>query len=211
MAKNAENPQIIVFTGPSGAGKTTLKNYVLAEIPDIEFSISCTTRGRKNGELHGVDYWFMTIGKFKEKISNFEFVEYEQVYPGIFYGTPLSEIDRITKSNGHHILMDIDVKGALVIKENYPDAKIIFINPPSLEILKDRLNSRNDGLSSAEKELRLQKASEEIRLGLEMCGKNTFDVQLNNDDLETSKKNIKNVVNLFTGKYKPGRRDMLAA
>ncbi|WP_334125655.1 guanylate kinase [Empedobacter brevis] len=182
--------KLIVFSAPSGAGKTTLVRYALEKLDHIKFSISCTTRDKREGEVHGKDYYFLTPEEFKRKISNDEFVEHEEVYRDNFYGTLKSEVDRIT-SEGNSVIFDIDVIGALNIKNLYGEQCLtVFVNPPSLEVLKERLISRNTESEDKLKQ-RIDKA------GIEMEKAKEFDVILLNDDLETAKAKTLEIITDF--------------
>ena len=135
--------KLVIVTAPSGAGKTTIVKHLLAQEPSLAFSVSATTRTKRETEIHGKDYYFFSEAIFREKIQADEFIEYEEVYPGKLYGTLKSEVDRIW-SNNQHIIFDVDVKGALALKKKFPDRTLsIFIEPPSLEILIERLTNRN--------------------------------------------------------------------
>lgn len=135
--------KLVIVTAPSGAGKTTIVKHLLANEQDLSFSVSATTRPIRANEIDGRDYYFLSEEQFREKIDSNEFIEWEEVYPGKLYGTLKSEIDRIWNNN-KHIIFDVDVKGALSLKNKYPERTIsIFIEPPSLEILIDRLTKRN--------------------------------------------------------------------
>ncbi len=182
--------KLIVFSAPSGAGKTTLVRHALESLDNIQFSISCTTREKREGEEHGKDYYFLTPDEFKTKIANNEFVEHEEVYRDNFYGTLKSEVDRITEE-GNSVIFDIDVIGALNIKRLYGEQCLtVFVNPPSLEILKERLISRNTESEDKLKQ-RLDKA------GIEMEKAKEFDVILLNDDLETAKAKTLEIITDF--------------
>ncbi|MBS7333044.1 guanylate kinase [Faecalibacter bovis] len=182
--------KLIVFSAPSGAGKTTLVKHALETMENIQFSISCTTREKRDGEEHGKDYYYITPEEFKSKISNDEFVEYEEVYTNNFYGTLKSEVERITK-DGNSVIFDIDVVGALNIKKIYGDECLtVFVNPPSLEILKERLISRNTESEDKLKQ-RIDKA------GIEMETAPKFDIILLNDDLETAKEETLKIIENF--------------
>jgi guanylate kinase len=154
--------KIIVITAPSGAGKTSIVHFLLDKYPGkLAFSISATTRKARQNEVNGKDYYFISEELFKTKIQHNEFVEWEMVYEGKYYGTLQSEIERLWES-GKTPVLDIDVKGALRIQERYPDCSLtIFIQPPSVEELKRRLESR--GTETAESlAARVNKASYEL-------------------------------------------------
>ena len=176
MTDIALNHGAIVLTAPSGSGKTTIARYTMGAFPELQFSISATTRPPRDYEEEGVHYYFMSQEEFKLRIANGEFLEYEEVYPGRFYGTLASEISRIDKEGP--ILLDIDVKGAMRVKELVKDSAItIFIDPPSIDELKLRLKQR--GTESEQwLEERLERAQEEITY------KNRCDYVVVNDDLE---------------------------
>ncbi|MDO7875333.1 guanylate kinase [Hymenobacter sp. ASUV-10] len=172
--------KIIVFSAPSGAGKTTIVHRLMSRIPELSFSISACTRDKRGrSEVNGKDYYFITPEDFQEKIRHDEFVEWEEVYEGAFYGTLKSEIERIW-SNGQHAILDVDVKGGLSIKEFYKDrALAVFVLPPSIEALAERLNARaTDSTSSISS--RLYKAK------FELAFEDRFDVTVVNDDLEAA-------------------------
>jgi guanylate kinase len=197
--KQINDKQIIVLTAPSGGGKTTLRNHVLATVHDLEFSVSCINRPPRPGEIHGKDYWFKTTEEFMVMKEGNEFLECEEVYPGRWYGTPVSELERVMKKNNHHILLDVDVKGAANIKRQYPQAKVIFITPPSIEILVHRLQSRGDTPVEQLKE-RVAKAPYELEFGYQMMAAKIFDVALRNEQLENAKAAIVTLVNNFIGR-----------
>lgn len=135
--------KILIFTAPSGAGKTTVVHHLLKHFPELGFSVSATTRPPRPGETDGVDYHFLTPDDFTARIANEEFVEYEEVYPGRFYGTLYSEIERIW-ALGQSIVFDIEVKGATNIKNKYPDNSLaVFVAPPNKEVLFERLRNRS--------------------------------------------------------------------
>ncbi|HEY0055421.1 MAG TPA: guanylate kinase [Pedobacter sp.] len=171
--------KLIIFSAPSGAGKTTIVQYLLNKIPELEFSISATTRDCRGDEVNGKDYYFISTEDFLHRVAKHEFVEFEEVYSGTFYGTLNSEIKRIWMS-GKVVVFDIDVEGGLRLKKKYgDDALAIFVQPPSLETLVQRLGSR--GTDSAEKlKERIDKA------GKELAYADKFDVILPNNDLKTA-------------------------
>jgi guanylate kinase len=134
--------KLIIICAPSGAGKTTIVRHILENIPGIEFSVSATNRARRPKEVNGVDYYFMSTDEFTKKIAKQEFLEWEEVYPGTFYGTLRSEIDRIW-NRGNHVIFDVDVEGGLNIKQHFGDrALLVFVMPPSIEVLTERLRNR---------------------------------------------------------------------
>jgi len=187
----SDKHKIIVLAAPSGAGKTSIKSRLLAELPDkLSFSISAATRKIRAGEQDGVDYFFIDVEEFKNKIDNNQFVEWEMVYPGSYYGTTVDEIQRIWMENKTPIL-DIDVQGAMRVKELYgKNALTIFIKPPSLEILKERLAKR--GTDNEEQiKTRVAKAAEEIAFS------NNFDHIVLNDDLNKASAEVKALVTGF--------------
>lgn len=169
--------KLIIFSAPSGAGKTTIVRHLLAKHGDkIAFSISASTRAPREGELDGRDYYFISKEEFLHRIAKKEFIEFEEVYTGTFYGTLRSEVERIW-ALGRHVIFDIDVEGGLHLKRKFADrALAIFVQPPSLEVLVQRLRGRgtDGGDKLAE---RIAKAEKELRYA------NQFDVILCNDDL----------------------------
>ena len=142
MKKKIENGKMFIFTAPSGAGKTTIVRHLLKTYDFLDFSVSATTRAKRDHEKDGKDYYFMSPDEFRQKVTNGEFIEWEEVYEDQLYGTLKSEVDRVW-ALGKHIVFDIEVKGATNIKSLYGDqCKAIFIKPPSLEILIERLKNR---------------------------------------------------------------------
>jgi guanylate kinase len=189
-----ENRKIIILTAPSGAGKTTIKTKLIAEIPELmSFSVSATTRKIRAGEKDGVDYVFLNEDEFKQKIEHQEFIEWEMVYPGLYYGTTLDEMKRIWR-DGKTPLLDIDVKGALNVKKQFGENVLtIFIDPPSIEILRERLTNR--GTDSDEHiQTRINKATEEIGY------KKNFDTIILNDDLKKATEDTLSAVLNFISK-----------
>ena len=170
----------IIFSAPSGSGKTTIVKHLVSKMPNLGFSISACTRDKRGrSEENGKDYYFLTAEAFKNKIDEDAFIEWEEVYEGNFYGTLKEEIQRIWDS-GKHVIFDVDVKGGLNLKKYFGDkALAIFVKVPSLEVLKQRLNDR--GTESEESlSRRLYKAK------FEMGFENQFDVTIVNDDKEKS-------------------------
>jgi guanylate kinase len=171
--------KIIIITAPSGAGKTSITRYLLKTFPQLAFSISAATREARSYEKHGVDYYFIPLQDFQQKIQHNEFVEWEMVYEGKYYGTLKGELQRIWDSNKCPLL-DIDVKGAIHVQQQYPDTSLtIFIEPPSVAELKRRLESR--GTETTESlQARVNKASYEISF------KEHFNKSIVNDNLENA-------------------------
>lgn len=180
--------KLIIFSAPSGAGKTTIVRYLLNKYSDkLEFSISASTRDPRGTEEDGKDYYFISKDDFLHKVAKQEFIEFEEVYSGTYYGTLRSELDRIW-SSGKSVIFDIDVVGGLRLKSKFPEeALAIFVNPPSLEVLKERLSGRG---TDSEEKLKERFAKAE----LELSYANKFDVILNNFDLDTACKEAENLV-----------------
>lgn len=170
--------KLIILSAPSGAGKTTIVKHLLAKHPDkIAFSISASTRAPREGEMDGSDYYFISKEEFLHRIAKKEFIEFEEVYSGTFYGTLRSEVERIW-ATGKHVIFDIDVEGGLHLKRKFDgQALAIFVQPPSLDVLELRLRGR--GTDSEEKlRERIEKAKKELGYA------DRFDVILHNDDLD---------------------------
>lgn len=182
--------KIIVITAPSGSGKTTLVKRLLAACPRLQFSVSACTRQPRNGEQHGKDYYFYNESEFKNLISEDAFIEWEMVYTGKYYGTLKSEILRIRKDNKYP-LVDIDVKGALAIQEKYRASTLsIFIEAPSIEVLRQRLEARGSETAETLAE-RIDKAIHELAFAPR------FDKIIINDDLETATSELVKIVEAF--------------
>lgn len=172
---------MILVTAPSGAGKSTIVRHLLDTYSCLGFSISVTTRPRRDTEQEGRDYYFRTEEEFKQLITDNLLVEWEEVYPGRYYGTLRSEIDRIW-SSGRHIIFDIDVRGALYLQRQYPTKSFsIFIRPPSINALIDRLTNRQTETKES-----LQKRI--LKARYELSHESLFDVTIVNDDLELALK-----------------------
>lgn len=176
-----------MFSAPSGSGKTTLIHHLLSQQLPLGFSISATSRAPRGKEQNGIDYHFLTPDQFQAKIKADAFLEYEEVYANLFYGTLQAEVDRLWKE-GKHILFDIDVKGGLTIKHKYPQNTLaVFVQPPSVAVLENRLRSR-----ATDSEETIQKRLAKAALEMEFAPK--FDHILINDDLETAKKEALQIV-----------------
>jgi len=185
--------KLVIFSAPSGAGKTTIVRHLLSRGLNFGFSISATTRKPRGTEQNGKDYYFLSAEEFKDKINHAEFLEWEEVYPGCFYGTLKSEVDRICK-NGQNILFDVDVVGGSNIKKFYGEkALAVFIQPPSIKELEIRLLARStDGLEVIKQ--RIAKAEHELTYV------NLFDVIIINDKLEDAFKETEEKVRKFLEK-----------
>ncbi len=191
---NPKQGKLIVFSAPSGSGKTTIVHHLLEQKElNLGFSVSATSRPRRAQEEHGRDYYFLSKEAFEKQIENNDFLEWEEVYKDNYYGTLQAEVERIWKE-GRAVIFDIDVVGGLRIKNKYPENTLaIFVQPPSLEVMEHRL--RNRKTESEEKILeRLSKAEKELKFAAD------FDVILINDDLATAKKEAKRLVETFLKK-----------
>lgn len=177
---NNSEGKVIIFSAPSGSGKTTLVRHLLKNNPDLGFSISACTRDRRGrNEVDGKDYYFLTPKEFKQKIDNDEFIEWEEVYEGNFYGTLKSEIERLW-SEGRNVIFDVDVKGGIALKKHFGEkALAVFVQVPSEDILKERLRGRN-----TESENGLSRRL--FKVEFEMTFTDRFDLVLLNDNLEDS-------------------------
>lgn len=187
----SNHKKIIILTAPSGAGKTTVKSKLLDALKkELSFSVSATTRKIRGSEQEGVDYHYTNEEVFKKLIENKSFIEWEMVYPGLYYGTTIQEMNRIW-GEGKVPVLDIDVKGALNVKRQFGgDVLSIFINPPSIEVLKERLQKR--GTDTAEHILtRINKATEELQF------KEQFDQVVLNDDIERASAEVIALVRNF--------------
>lgn len=186
--------KLFIFSAPSGSGKTTLLNYLIHEIPTIGFSVSATSRAPRSNETDGKEYHFISLEEFKRRVANEEFLEWEEVYEDTCYGTLKSEVERLQRQ-GVHVAFDVDVVGGTNIKKYYGDEALsIFIQAPSIEVLRERLVSRGtDTMESIEK--RIAKADWEIRFA-----KGKFDVTIINDDLERAKRDLFSIVMDFITK-----------
>ncbi|MBR1574385.1 MAG: guanylate kinase [Bacteroidales bacterium] len=184
--------KVVIFSAPSGSGKSTIVGHILSRHPEMEFSVSATSRAPRGAERHGVDYYFYTAEEFRRLIAEDSFVEFEEVYSGSFYGTLKSEVQRIWEK-GHVIIFDVDVKGGVSLKKYFgQQAMSVFIQAPSVEVLRQRLVAR--GTDSAEAiERRVAKAAEEMTYAPQ------FDHILVNDDLQTAFREAERLVDAFLG------------
>lgn len=183
--------KLIIFSAPSGSGKSTIINKLMSEYGlQGRFSISATSRKPRGSEQDGVEYYFLTEEDFRRRISEEDFLEYEEVYPGCFYGTLRSEVDR-TLAQGENVILDIDVQGGLNVKKIYGDrALTLFIQPPSIERLRERLERR--GTDAPEViERRLAKAETELSFAPK------YDAVVVNDDLEEACRDAARVIEDF--------------
>lgn len=183
--------KVIIFSAPSGAGKSTIVNHLLKLYPELEFSISATSRSPRGQERHGVEYYFFSADEFRKMIAEDKFVEYEEVYSGSFYGTLRSEVERIW-AKGHAIVFDIDVQGGVNLKRIFGDKALsVFIQAPSVEVLRERLVGR--GTDSEEAiEKRIAKATSEMEFA---AGK--FDYVLINDNLQSALAEAEDTISRF--------------
>ena len=187
---NQGKHKLVVFSAPSGSGKTTVVRHLLDVIPDLEFSISATTRPMRAGEKHGQDYYFYTNEEFQAAIEKNAFIEYEEVYKGVNYGTLKTEVHRLWEA-GKTVIFDLDVEGGLTIKKYYGEqALALFLRPPSVDILIDRLRSRN---TENEEQLTMRIAKVHSELKFEQL----FDKVIVNDVLSDTFVNAESIVTSF--------------
>ena len=189
-----EKGKLIIFSAPSGSGKTTIVRHLLKTFPDkIEFSISATSRPKRGIEENGKDYHYLSVDEFKEKIDNKEFLEWEEVYAGVHYGTLRSEVEKIW-AKGKNVIFDIDVEGGLNLKNQFGDqALAVFVMPPSIKILEERLNTRStDSQESIAR--RVAKAEKELKTA------ELFDTFILNEHLEDAFAKAEKVVTEFLAK-----------
>jgi guanylate kinase len=190
MSSDKETGKLIFVTAPSGAGKTTIVRQMLKIFPSLDFSISATTRLPRNHEAHGRDYYFLTIRDFMLRVEGGAFIEWEEVYQNQYYGTLKSEVERLW-ADGKDIIFDIDVHGATQLKSKFPNNSItVFIKPPSVEVLLDRLRKRKtdskEGLIK-----RIKRAKKELTF------ESTFDHVIVNDDLKTAFDDTERLIKSF--------------
>jgi guanylate kinase len=182
--------KLIIFSAPSGSGKTTIVKHLLSKNFKLEFSVSATSRPPRKNEIHGKDYYFLSADQFRQKISNNEFLEWEEVYKDRYYGTLKSEVERITKA-GKNVVFDVDVVGGCNIKKTYSDQALsIFVQPPSVAELEKRLKARSTD-SDEVIATRIAKAE------YEMTFASQFDVVIVNDVLEDACREAENVLSNF--------------
>lgn len=182
--------KLLILSAPSGSGKTTIVKHLLKSFPNLEFSISACSRPKRDGEIDGKDYYFLSVDEFKRRIANNEFIEWEEVYSGSYYGTLKSEIERIWAKN-NVVVFDVDVKGGVNLKKIFGEKALsVFVMPPSIEVLKQRLENRcTETPESLSK--RVGKAADE------MTYSNQFDKILINDNLEKSFQEAESQVKTF--------------
>jgi guanylate kinase len=185
--------KLIIFSAPSGSGKSTMINYLLKQDLQLAFSISATSRPPRGSEQHGVEYFFLSPEEFRQRIDNDEFLEYEEVYKDRFYGTLKAQVEKQLEA-GQNVVFDVDVVGGCNIKKFYGDRALsVFIQPPSLEVLRERLEGRGTDEASVI-ESRLAKA--EFELGFA----NKFDIVIINDDLEEARAKALKILREFLDK-----------
>ncbi|MBR4926487.1 MAG: guanylate kinase [Prevotella sp.] len=184
--------KLIIFSAPSGSGKSTIINWLMTEHPELSlaFSISCTSRQPRGTEQNGVEYFFLTPEEFRQRIANDEFLEYEEVYEDRFYGTLKAQVERQLEA-GQNVVFDVDVKGGCAIKQHYGERALsVFIQPPSIEALRERLEKR--GTDAPEViEQRLQRAEFELSFA------EKFDCVVVNDDLSTAEEEAYTIISEF--------------
>jgi len=185
--------KVIVFSAPSGSGKSTLINYLMQQGLHMSFSISCTSRPPRGTEKHGVDYYYLSLEEFRARIAAGDFIEYEEVYKDRYYGTLKSEVEeRLLR--GENVVLDVDVAGGVNLKKQYgSEALLLFIMPPSIEVLRQRLEGRGTDLPEVI-DSRIAKA--EYELGF----KDQYDVIIVNDDLATAEAEALKVLKTFLSK-----------
>jgi guanylate kinase len=192
-----QNGKMIIFSAPSGSGKTTLVKHIVKTFPEyIEFSISATSRPRRGIEENGKDYYYLSADEFKNRVENNEFLEWEEVYSGTHYGTLRSEVERIWKK-GKAVIFDIDVEGGLNLKSQFKEhAMAVFVMPPSIKILEERLHSRStDSKESIAR--RIAKAEKELKTA------ELFDVFILNENLAEASAKAEELVRGFLEIDKP--------
>ena len=192
MDNKQKKGKLLIFSAPSGSGKSTIINWLMQEHPELNmhFSISCTSRPPRGQEQNGVEYFFLTPEKFREKIQRDEFVEYEEVYTDRYYGTLKSQVEKQLEA-GENVVFDVDVHGAVNIKKAYGEQALsLFIQPPSVEELRRRLTGRG-----TEKEEEIEKRI--ARAEYELSFADRFDTVIINDELDVAKRETLSVINHF--------------
>lgn len=185
--------KVVIFCAPSGSGKTTIVKHLLSVDNRLAFSVSACTRNKRANEKHGKDYYFLSHEEFKQRIANNEFLEYEEVYGGNFYGTLKSEVDRIW-AMGKAVIFDVDVEGGLNIKKHFGDkALAVFVKPPSVEVLEQRLRYRSTETEETLR-IRINKAVHELQY------ENKFEYVLLNENLEEALVVAENLITEFLTK-----------
>jgi guanylate kinase len=180
--------RLIVLSAPSGAGKTTIAREIVKRIPSLRFSVSATTRPKRNGETEGVDYYFLPREEFQRRVGAGEFVEWEELF-GNLYGTLRSELDRALR-DGRHLLFDVDVKGGLSIQRAYPSTLMIFIRPPDMAVLTERLRGRKTETEAMLAD-RLKRVPMEMEMGT------SYRHQVLNDDLQVAVREVEGIIQNF--------------
>lgn len=188
-----------MISAPSGGGKTTIVKEILREFPDFRFSVSATTRSKRPGEVDGKDYFFLTRSEFESKIADGDLVEYEEIYSN-YYGTLKSEVEKAL-ANGENIVFDVDVKGGLSIKGKFPEAVLIFVRPPSVEVLKRRLEGRGSE-SSEQVEKRMARASMELEKG------QLYDYIIINDELKRAVREVFDIIKTKLSERSQGKEQL---
>jgi guanylate kinase len=192
MSSDKISGKLVIVAGPSGTGKTTIVRHLLSVFPRLAFSISATSRPKRANERDTEDYYFLSVEQFKEKIKHGEFIEWEEVYPGSYYGTLKSEVERLWRA-GRHVIFDIDVKGALNLKKHFPEQSItVFIQPPSVDALMQRLRDRN----TESPEILAQRIS---KAHFELTFAPQFDEMVYNRELDKAFKEAEGIVGKFLG------------
>ncbi len=192
-ASKAKLNKVVIFCAPSGSGKTTIVKHLLSIDPRIAFSVSACTRNKRANEEHGKDYYFLSHEEFKNRIANNEFLEYEEVYGGNFYGTLKSEVDRIW-ALGKAVIFDVDVEGGLNIKKHFGDkALAVFVKPPSVEVLEQRLRYRSTETEETLR-VRINKAVHELQY------EDKFEYVLLNENLDEALVIAENLITEFLNK-----------
>lgn len=181
-------PRLFVISGPSGAGKGTLLAELRKQRPDLGLTVSATTRSPRPGEVDGTSYYYLSDEEFRRRIAAGEFVEWAEVH-GHLYGTLVSEVKRLL-AKGHSLVLEIDVQGALNVRKVYPDAVLVFIEPPSLQVLEERLRGRGTE-DEASIELRLKNARHEMELA------DQYDVRIVNDTVDRAAQELGSVMRRF--------------